>query len=381
MTNIDLKKNDEEPVIKGKAKLSFKEKLKKFWSVPKNRKIVIISTIGLILIALALGLFFIFRPDLGKDLSLDVNKEEKNKLYQSILDGTMVDFESANRHPLGVMVENHTDARPQIGLSAASIVYEAIAEGRITRFLAVYGPRGAETIGPVRSARTYYVDWIRELDGYYAHCGGNYDALELIKQDGILDLDQFQNPSAYWRDYSRKVSSEHTMFTASSKLYGIASDKKYSTENKFIPYKFKDDLAVEKRPAAETISINFGNVSYNIVYKYNPTENRYLREMAGKPHIDGGDNTQLSARNVVVQIVKRSSTVTAINESGWKMDTVGSSEASIFQDGTEIKATWKKDNENSRTRFYNKSTGVEIEFNSGTTWIEVLSPELSFTAQ
>jgi len=380
MSDIELEKADGDDKSK-KSKLSFKEKLKRFWSVPRNRRIVIISVIGLILIALALGFFFILRPDLGADLSLDVNKKEESKLYQSPLDGTMVSKEDADRHSLGIMVENHVDARPQLGLSAASIIYEAIAEGGITRFLAVYGPRGAETIGPVRSARTYYVDWIRELNGYYAHCGGNYDALGLIKKVGILDLDQFQNPSAYWRDYSRKVSSEHTVYTATSKLYRVASDKKYSASNTYTPYKFKTEVGAEARSTAQTIMINFGNASYNVEYKYDPTNNQYLRELAGKPHIDAATNTQLVAKNVIIQIAKRSSTVTAINEQGWAMETVGSGEAAVFQDGKETKATWKKENDNARTRFFDKGTGAEIQFNPGTTWIEVISPELSYSAK
>jgi len=379
MSGIELKKSDES-VVQGKEKLSFKEKFKRFWSVPRNRKIVIGSAIGAIVIALGLGFFFIFRPDKGINLNLDVKKEEP-KLYQSLLDGTMVSKEDADRHPLGIMIENHLDARPQLGLFAASIIYEAIAEGGITRFLAIYGPRGAEKIGPVRSARTYYVDWIHEYNGYYAHVGGNFDALEKIKKDGVLDLDQFSNPAAYWRDYSRKVSSEHTMYTSTAKLYSAASDKKYSTANDFTPFKFKTEPTLEVRPAAQTIAISFGNATYNVGYTYDRTNNQYLRELASKAHIDAASNTQLAAKNVVVQIVKRSSTVTAINEQGWMMNTVGSGEASVFQDGKEIKATWKKDNEASRTRFFDKATGAEIQFNPGQTWIEILSPDLTFSAK
>ncbi len=381
MTNIELKQGEGETVVEGKSKLTFREKLKKFWSNPRNRKITIISAIGIILVAIGLGFYFIFRPDLGIDLALDVDKKEEQKLYQSSLDGTMVSKEDADRHPLGIMVENHLDARPQLGLSAASIVYEAIAEGGITRFLAVYGPRGGEKIGPVRSARIYYVDWIREYNGYYAHVGGNYDALQKIKKDGILDLDQFANPAAYWRDYSRKVSSEHTMYTATSKLYGAAGDKKYSATNDFSPYKFKTDLALDSRPTAQAVTINFGNTTYNVAYTYDRTNNQYLRAQAGSSHMDAATNTQLSAKNVVVQVVKRSSTVTEINEQGWIMDTVGSGEASVFLDGKEIKATWRKENDKARTKFYDKVSSAEIEFNPGTTWIEILSPELSFSAK
>lgn len=361
------------------GKPRFSERLKKFWSNKKYRKITIGIVVGVIVIALGIGFFFIFRPEVGNILSLDVEKEDAGEqLYPSLLDGTMVSEEDANRHPLGIMVENHTDARPQFGLSAASIVYEAIAEGGITRFLAVYGPRGADKVGPVRSARTYYVDWIHELNGYYGHVGGNYDALQQIKADGILDLDQFANSSAYWRDRSRNVSSEHTMYTSTTKLYDIANNKSYAKDNSFISYKFKDDLEIDSRPESQTVAVNFGNANYNISYNYNRDNNVYLREMAGKPHIDAGNNAQISAKNIIIMTVNRATTTTAINEHGWIFDLVGSGDASILLDGREIKATWKKDNKTSRTRYYEKSTGEEIEFDRGNFWIEVINPGLSY---
>jgi len=394
MANIDLK---EEPiVIPGKK--SFKQKLADFWSVKRNRVITIAIIIVLILAALATGFYFLIYKKDGTNLGLEVQKTDdtSSQLVASSLDGTMVSSDDANRHPLGVMVENHVDARPQSGLSQASIVYEAIAEGGITRFLAVFGPKGAAKVGPVRSARTYYVDWIRELNGYYAHVGGNYDALSLIKSVGILDLDQFANPSAYWRDNSKKVSSEHTMYTDTSKLYGIAADKKYTTVNSFIPWKFKaatdsttstagttattTTQISEAYPASTTISVNFGNANYNVSYAYDKTTNSYFRNLAGKPHIDAANSQQLSVKNVIVQTVSRRPTVTAINENGYIMDTVGSGAAAVFQDGIKIDATWKKENENSRTRFFNKATSAEIQFNPGATWIEVISPDLTYTS-
>ena len=379
MTNLDLKKDDE-IVVRGKK--SFKEKLKDFWGVKRNRVLVFIGIIIIILAAFATGFYFLIYKNDGSTLDLEVKEEEsKPELYASILDGTMVDKDSANRHPLGVMVENHVDSRPQSGLSSASVVYEAIAEGGITRFLAVYSPRGAEKVGPVRSARTYYVNWIKELNGYYAHVGGNYDALELIKKIGILDLDQFGSPSAYWRDKSRNVSSEHTMYTDTNKLYGIANDKKYTTENTFIPYKFVDEPAIELRAIeSQIVSINFGNASYNVVYRYDKASNSYLRELAGKAHVDAATNQQIQTKNIVIQTVNRRPTVTKINESGWIMDTTGTGKAVIIRDGIKVDGTWKKDNDNSRTRFFD-AAGTEVNFNRGTTWIEVLSPDLTYTIQ
>ena len=147
------------------------------------------------------------------------------------------------QRPLTVMIENHAEARPQSGLSRADIVYEAVAEGGITRFLAVFycGAAARDTIiGPVRSARTYYLDFASEYSDYplYAHVGGANkpglaNALGQIGDYGWLDkgndLNQFSlGFPTFWRDYERldhPVATEHTMYSTTDKLYEIAHQR------------------------------------------------------------------------------------------------------------------------------------------------------------
>jgi len=157
----DQKKNKKSSSQKKLNKFKLmQQKIKDFFANPKKRLIFIIS-LGIILIAaVGLGVYsmshdktVVSKPEVKKE-----NETVEVQKFPAVLDGVMTDQESANRHPLGIMVENHPDARPQSGLDKASIVYEAIAEGGITRFLALYGTNEAEKVGPVRSARTYYVD-------------------------------------------------------------------------------------------------------------------------------------------------------------------------------------------------------------------------------
>jgi len=117
------------------------------------------------------------------------------------------------RRPLAVMIENHTEARPQSGLSSADIVYEAVAEGGITRFMALFYCNLADIqVGPVRSARTYYLDWLGEYDALYAHVGGANtpgpaDALGQIIRYEVKDLNQFSiGFPVFWRDYQRAIA-------------------------------------------------------------------------------------------------------------------------------------------------------------------------------
>jgi hypothetical protein len=179
--------------------------------------------------------------------------------------------------PLGVMIENSKDARPQSGISSADVVYEAVAEGGITRFMAVfYCGRNFELndiqVGPVRSARTYFLDWLSEYDALYAHVGGANtpgpaNALGQIIDYKIKDLNQFSiGFPTFWRDYQRlgrAVATEHTMYSTTKKLWDVGDKKGWGVadaagvrwDKGFIPWKFKDDAAGGTE--AKNITVNF----------------------------------------------------------------------------------------------------------------------------
>lgn len=365
---------------------NYQPKQKIFTKLLKNKKIIYICLIVIVLILLGSTIYSrYFAAGSGNTSSAlkklfsgkvtdDKSPSQQEEKALSQLDGISYNKSDANRHPLAVMIENHTDARPQSGLDQASIIYEAIAEGGITRFMAIYGPKTPEKVGPVRSARTYYLDWALEYDAYYAHVGGNIDALDLIPQIGIKDLDQFRyGEKAYWRIAQAGKATEHTMYTNTKKLYDLAKGNKWDSNADFTYLKFKNELVLDQRPASQNITINFSADSYRVDWKYDREMNNYLRSLAGSPHKDAVSGQQLFAKNIIVQEVARESVITRINESGWKMTTIGSGKAKVFLDGKVIEATWKKTDRNSRTKFFD-SDNKEIEFNPGVTWYEIVPP-------
>jgi hypothetical protein len=280
--------------------------------------------------------------------------------------------------PLGVMIENHEEARPQSGLSYADTVYEAIAEGGITRFLAVFYCQDAPTVGPVRSARTYFVDFVSEYGDYplYAHVGGANapgpaDALSQIESygwNGYNDLNQFSiGFPTFWRDYDRlghTVATEHTMYSTTTKLWQVGASRKLTNVNEdgnswdtnFVKYSFKDDASLSSRPAAQNIHIGFwqGGDAYDVDWKYDKTTNVYKRFNGGAPHLDKDTGKQLTTKNLVILYMKEASA-----------DDV------IFMDGKQIIGTWKKTKRESRTLIYDNS-GSPIQFDRGTIWFTVL---------
>ncbi|MFA6081973.1 MAG: DUF3048 domain-containing protein [Patescibacteria group bacterium] len=319
--------------------------------------------------------FYLFRPKITATPT-------PVPLTASKLDGTMVTQELSDRHPLGVMIENHTEARPQFGLSTASFVYEAIAEGGITRYLAIYGPNDAPKVGPIRSARTYYVDWCNEYDCYYAHVGGNYDALkEKIPADKVKDLDQFANSGSYYRARRGSEATEHTMYSSTDKLYKLASLKTWFTplRETYDIYSFFSAAPSPPVTATTFIKINFSFPQYDVRWDYNKTDNTYLRNLAAAPDVDANNNRQISAKNVIIQNISRSSVATAINENGWSMPTVGSGSATIYQGGVKIDGTWSKSSKYDRTQFFG-ADGKLITLYAGETWIEVVNPGSTVTS-
>ena len=343
----------------------------------KYKTVLIISIIvGVFIVTGAIAAKFYPRKQTSTDTAKEGATVKPEQLTLCMLDGASYkDQQKALRHPLAVVVENHPDARPQSGLIDASLVYEAITEGGITRYLAIYGPKDAKEIGPIRSARLFFMDWLKEYDAFFAHAGGNEDALANIDSYQIKDLNHSQK--YFWRDQKgRGVASEHTLYSSTDKLYEYAASKKYDINtSSFEAMKFK-----ASGPASQTgksVEINFSSETYKVRWSYNPTENNYARFLAGKEHKDLTSDKQITANNIIIQTVSRTlQPHGSYGSQNWVFSTTGTGKAFILRDGEVVTATWKKPARDSRTKFYTEA-GVEIEFNPGTTWYEIVPPEIS----
>lgn len=284
-----------------------------------------------------------------------------------LLDGALALPEEKSARPVAAMIDNMVLGRPASGISKAFLVYEAIAEAGITRFLAFFDQEEEiAEIGPVRSARPYYIEWAEELSPAYAHCGGSPQALAGLKRGDydVVDTDQFRNGSLFWRDYSRYAP--HNLYASienlKSKIPGDLAD--------FAPWKYKGDLEQKQRPSAEEgISpvVGFSTESHKVRWKYDPYGNDYMRYQAGRPHKEK-DGSQIRAKNVIVQYVS----MRVIDSYGrLSLDTVGEGRAVVFRDGMAVEGTWEKAVKGERTRFYDAEEN-EVELNRGTTWIEAV---------
>lgn len=298
--------------------------------------------------------------------------------------------------PLGVMIENQIDARPQSGINAADITYEAMAEGGITRTMNIFYCQDAGIIGPVRSARTYFLDWISEYGNnpLYTHVGGANtpgpaNALQQINDYGwgnYNDLNQFAiGFPVFYRDETRQghdVATEHTMYSVTTKLWAVAKSRGLTNVDKngtawdttFVPYKFVDVPAVSDRPSSQVISIPWSGPDYSVKWTYNPTDNLYYRENGGVKHVDRDTHKQLTTTNIIIlfQTVQHAMDGYEGN-SHLLYGTTGSGDALVFMNGKETKATWSKATRTDRT-IIKDANGNQISFTRGKLWFEALEP-------
>lgn len=300
------------------------------------------------------------------------------------------------RRPLLVMIENHEESRPQSGLSDADIVYEAVAEGGITRFMGVFYCQASafeSILGPVRSARTYFLDWASEYNfPLYAHVGGANtpgpaNALGQIGDydwSGANDLNQFSiGYPTFWRDYERlghTVATEHTMYTTTEKLWAVGGKRGFTNvdpddnewKDDYTPWQFVKEAAAEKG-TVKSIGYKFWDYEeYAVNWQYDSAANVYQRSNGGQPHKDLNTDQVLTTTNLVVQFAKESKANDGYPGNVHLLyGTAGKGQALIFKDGAVIDGTWSKAKRISRTVFYDNK-GKEIKFNPGRIWISVL---------
>jgi len=292
----------------------------------------------------------------------------------SVVNGVVVDSAVANRRTVAAMIENSPDARPQTGLTNADVVYEAVTEGGITRFMGIFQQTYPDKAGPIRSARSYFIDWLSEYDSFYIHAGGSPTALSRISEYGIKDYPH--NSDSYHREPQAGLASEHTLYVDVSKVFEYGQSKKgWSNTYDVSPWQFKDPSEVQPE-STPPITIDFTSASYKVVWSYDSATKKYYREMAGSAHKDKVTGDSISASTVITMTVPRSSNPPYSGtgkESEWTMETLGTGTAVVFLDGTRIDGTWKKASRTEKTRFYD-SAGAEIRLNRGKIWIEVVPP-------
>ncbi len=398
-----------------------------FKKLTSNKVTLIASFVGLFLISLGISIlvFSAIAPKTAKNIVTNITKKSRinldaPKVAECPLSGQMytkAEEDVWNKHrPIATMIENSVDSRPASGLSRADVVYEAVAEGGITRFLSVfYCNTAAETVkaAPIRSARVYFVNMAA---GYgtnpiYLHQGGANDFCSScpggVKPRGEID----KTVNAYamldklgWRNGSKgndmdggfnigypivvrdqyrlgstAAAWEHSVVADLDEVYKEADKREFKFEDEsgvawtkgFKKWKFQDDKP-NSSPTASDIKFGFWNnqSNYDVEWKYDSASNTYKRFNGGVAQVDWQfDKPQLSAKNVVVMFAQEKGPVDAEKHMFYQV--TGTGKVIIFHNGEVVQGTWSKASALDREVFYD-TNGKEISLVRGTTWVEIV---------
>lgn len=311
------------------------------------------------------------------DSSLEqISQKEKSKAgvnhgkYRCPLDGAALHSMPEGR-PVAVIIDNLPAARPQSGLKNADLVYETLAEGGITRMLAVFYHGKASVVGPIRSARPYFIEMANSLNGILVHSGGSPEALEYMKSSNLPHLDEFNHSRYFWRIPQRQ--SPHNLYSSTDKLHQLAQDVGLNAYETQVPqFEFVSDSnneTIDKHDMllSDEVKIYFPK-RYEVNYTYDPDEKLYWRFIAGESHMDEVTNSQLSPRNIIVQFVK---TRVIDGQGRLEMGIAGHGRALVFTAGTVIEAVWEKSSPDKAT-VYKTINGEIVKLLPGQSWIEIV---------
>lgn len=284
------------------------------------------------------------------------------------LTGEWIDEKFANKRPLAIMINNISDAMPQSGIQKADVTFEYLVEGGITRYLCVFtDTTDLEKLGPVRSARHYYIYTAEMLDAIYAHYGWSIFAEDYIKRSGYDNLNgMVLGDIMYYRDNSRVAP--HNVYTNSELIKNGIEYKEYRTEHKDNFKKmfkfYTKDTKIDNGTTANKVSMSFSNYQ-NPWFDYNKEEGLYYRSQYGNKQIDDTTGEQLHYKNVLILAI------------GYDEITAGLLEAHIGEGGKGYYVTngeyqsLKWTQENGILHFYNED-GEELKMNPGNTFIEMI---------
>jgi hypothetical protein len=311
------------------------------------------------------------------------------------LDGQSTPRALALRRPLAVIVENYApDSRPQSGLAPASMVIETLAEGGVTRFMALYLEKDATKVGPVRSTRMYFDHWAEAFHSILTHVGGNDDAQNLLwTARSVFNIDEQHweislyntGTNLFWRSTDRVAPHNMYVNTRVLRGYAIQHGQNWAYQQAYILHKHPAPLA--QRGRVSSIDIGFEDPlyphpdsDYAVHYAYDRATNTYLRFMGGQPHIDTNTGKPLRPANVIA--VQTGPAVADPNAGPTPesilIPTVGSGPAWYFRDGTVVRGTWQQKNQYAPLRFYDRR-GRQVAFNPGQTWVEVVPPSSTWS--
>jgi hypothetical protein len=282
-------------------------------------------------------------------------------------DGGQVDLFVPPPHAgLAIMVENQADARPQSGLHRADVVYEALAEGGITRFIALYLTNDASKVGPVRSLRHYFAFFAADYGADLVHIGASPEGFAWRDAMNMGKLDESAADPGVWRVSTRRPPHNAYTDTAADREFLLARGRQRN--RLWGPLRFSSGVETGSAPATN-VALRFRPWPYEVTYDWDGS--RYLRSVDGGAHLDLDTGERIGPVSIVLQYAD----VEAIpNDEKLRLDVdlVGASgDLVVLSNGTARNGTWRKTAPRTSTVWLDEA-GDPLVLPPGQVWVEVL---------
>lgn len=327
-----------------------------------------ILIIVLVILIIAAGGVLAYKIMKDKE-NTEETSEENNVLTANVEDKEIQIFKGNDR-PFAVMIDNHSDAWPQAGLKNAYMVYEIIAEGGETRLMALFKGVNVEKIGPVRSARHYFIDYAMENDAIYVHFGQSPQAESDIKKFSINDINGIaEDGTTFWR--TKDKAAPHNALTSTEKLLKSAKSKKYKTtsnEDSVLNY-VKKEVNLENGEDAISVTIPHSNLQ-TVKYVYNEESKVYERYARKKAQKDLETGEIVTTKNIIITFCDNYTLSDTENKGRQGLKNIGIFDGYYITNGKAIKIKCIKNSRNEKT-IYQDLEGNKIEINDGNTFVNI----------
>lgn len=301
------------------------------------------------------------------------------------LSGETIDEDISFKRPYAIMINNISVAQPHCGVSGADIIYEVLAEGEITRMLAIYSD--LENVGPIgsmRSSRPYYIEIAMSYDAIYVHAGGSEQAYSDIASKGVNNIDGVRGAYSgeiFYRDPSRQQhGTEHSLFTSSEKLLEYTPTLGYSSDHD-LSYNygllFTDELTMgDSATVASSVNVSFSGLK-NTDFTFHPDTGLYTGCQFGSDYIDGNTGETVGFKNLLVLYAD---TQILDNDGRRAVDLIGSGEGHFICGGLSIPIYWTRSGSGAPF-IYAREDGSELELGIGKSYIAIVPTGSEITMQ
>lgn len=327
-------------------------------------KALIIILVILIIAAGGTLAYKISKDKENNNTETEVSKVEEPKKEKE------VQVFKGNERPIAVMIDNHSEAWPQAGLNKAYMVYEIVVEGGETRLMALFKGQDLDKIGPVRSARHYFIDYAMENDAIYVHFGQSPQAQSDIKKYSINDINGIaEDGTTFWR--VKDKAAPHNAVTSTEKLIQSAKNKKFRTTSKeksVLNYS-AEEVNLENGISANEITIPHSDLQ-TVKYKYDEDGKKYVRYARGKEQTDWKTKESVETKNIIITLCDNYTLSDVENKGRQGLKNIGTFDGYYITNGKAIKIKCTKNARDEKT-VYKDLQGNEIKVNDGNTFVNI----------